>query len=211
MALAVVFGIVHATAKPGSVPGTNTAPDISGTWQGTLHAGRDLRTVIKISKADGGAYKAQFFSIDQPGQPVPVDSVTLDGSTVKMAINLIGGSYEGKLSADGQSISGTWTQGQPFPLVLTRATPETAWTIPPPPPPIPPMADDADPSFEVATIKLSPPDQGGKGYWLQRPRVYNEEYEPQRPARLCVWSPQQTDCERAGLGQLGSLRHHGNT
>ena len=31
-----------------------------------------------------------------------------------MTINLIGGSYEGKLSADGQSISGTWTQGQPF-------------------------------------------------------------------------------------------------
>jgi uncharacterized protein (TIGR03435 family) len=48
--------------------------------------------------------------------------------------------------------------------VLTRATPETAWTIPPPPPMIPPMADDADPSLEVATIKLSPPDQRGKGF-----------------------------------------------
>ena len=29
------------------------------------------------------------------------------------------------------------------------------------------MADDADPSLEVATIKLSPPDQKGKGYWFK--------------------------------------------
>ena len=163
VAAPVVFGVVHATMSQAQSPASNTAQDLSGTWQGTLHAERDLRTVVKITKAGDGAYKAQWFSIDQPGQPVPADSVTLDGSTFKMTINLIGGSYEGKLSADGQSISGTWTQSQPFPLALTRAAPETAWTIPPPPPPIPPMADDANPSFEVATIKLSPPDQKGKG------------------------------------------------
>jgi hypothetical protein len=28
--------------------------DITGTWQGTLHAGKDLRTVLKISKGDKG-------------------------------------------------------------------------------------------------------------------------------------------------------------
>ncbi len=162
----IVFGLVHSPQSWAQSPANNTAQDLSGTWQGTLHAERDLRTVVKITKARDGAYKAQWFSIDQPGQPAPADSVTLDGSTFKMTINLIGGSYEGKLSADGQSISGTWTQGQPFPLVLTRATPETAWTIPPPPPPILPMADDADPSLEVATIKLSPPDQKGRIYGL---------------------------------------------
>ena len=26
-------------------------PDLTGNWQGTLQAGRDLRTVVKISKA----------------------------------------------------------------------------------------------------------------------------------------------------------------
>ncbi len=157
-------GVVHATESQAQSPAKSTATDISGTWQGTLHAGQDLRTVVKITKANGGGYRAAFYSIDQGGQPINVDSVTLDGSTFKMVLNLIGGSYEGKLSADGQSISGTWTQGQPLPLVLTRAAPETAWTIPPPPPPIPPMADDADPSLEVATIKLSPPDQRGKNF-----------------------------------------------
>ena len=45
-----------------------------------------------------------------------------------------------------------------FPLILTRATPETEWTIPPPRPKIPPMAANANPNFEVATIK--PNDSG---------------------------------------------------
>ncbi len=140
----------------------NAAKDLTGTWQGTLHAGRDLRTVVKITKDDKGDYKAQFFSIDQGGQPLPVNSITVDGSTVKMALNLIGGNFEGKLSGDGNTIDGNWTQGpSPLPLVLTRATPETEWTIPTPPPPIPPMAADANPSFEVATIK--PNNSGATG------------------------------------------------
>lgn len=128
--------------------------DIAGTWQGTLHAGRDLRTVVKVTKDEKGGYKADFYSIDQGARPLPVSSITLDGSTVNMALNMIGGKYEGKLSADGNTITGEWSQGQnPLPLVLARATPATEWAIPKPEPPIPPMAADADPSFEVATIK----------------------------------------------------------
>ncbi len=43
-----------------------------------------------------------------------------------------------------------------MPLVLVRATPETAWEIPAPPKPEKPMAADADPAFDVATIKPNP-------------------------------------------------------
>jgi len=71
--------------------------------------------------------------------------------------------YEGKISGDGKSITGTFTQGnQPTQLVLERATPETAWAIPEPPKPVPPMPADAKPVFEVLTIKPSPPDEQGK-------------------------------------------------
>lgn len=151
-------------AVPAATPASNPK-DIADTWQGTLHAGRDLRTVIKITKDDKGAYKAVFYSIDQGAQPLPVDSTTLDGSTVTMKLNMIGGTFEGKLSADGKTIDGSWSQGpNPLPLVLTRATPETAWTIPTPPPPVPPMAANADPSLEVATIK--PSDLSKQGKWF---------------------------------------------
>ena len=120
---------------------------------------------MKITKADGGAWKAVFYSIDRGGGAgIPANTVTLQGSALKISFLEMGGSYEGKLSADGQSISGTWTQNQPLPLNLQRATDETAWTIPAPPPPQKPMAADADPSFEVATIKPTKPGAQGMHY-----------------------------------------------
>jgi uncharacterized protein (TIGR03435 family) len=156
--VAVVFNLPHLT--PVQAQTAAPAPSLADTWQGTLHAGQDLRTVVKITKAEDGGYKATFYSIDQGGDGLPVTKITLDGTTVKMSLTMIGGSYEGKLSADGKTINGNWTQGgSPLPLNLTRATPETEWTIPPPRPKLPPMDANADPNFEVATIK--PNDSGG--------------------------------------------------
>jgi uncharacterized protein (TIGR03435 family) len=136
------------------------AQKINDTWQGTLKAGpQDLRIVMKIS-LDDDKLKAVMYSIDQGGAGIPATTTTRDGSSIKIAIAPIGGSYEGKLSADGNAINGTWTQGgQPAPLNLTRATPDTAWTIPEPLPPPKMMAADAKPSFEVATIKPSKPEE----------------------------------------------------
>ena len=175
--IAVVFALMGAKLAPAQAapaPAATPAPaggapfdakDIIGTWQGTLHAGQDLRTVLKITKDDKGAYKAVFYSIDQGGQPLPIDSVTLNGSDVKFALKMIGGTFEGKLSGDGKTIDGSWSQGpNPLPLQLARATPETEWAIPAPPPPVPPMKADADPSLEVATIKPSDPNGQGKGF-----------------------------------------------
>jgi uncharacterized protein (TIGR03435 family) len=155
----------QAAAAPAQAAAPTAAEGFEGTWQGTLHAGQDLRIVTKIGKADGGGYKAVFYSIDQGGQPLPIDKVAVDGSSITLTLNLISGKYEGKLSSDGKTIVGTWTQGpNPLPLPLARATPETEWSIPTPPPPVPPMAADANPSFEVATIKPSKPGAQGKGF-----------------------------------------------
>lgn len=118
--------------------------DITGTWQGTLQAGRELRTVIKISKGEGGTLKGVFYSIDQGAQALSMGAITIQGSAVKMAIPVINGSYEGKLDSDGISIAGNWTQGAvPIPLNLKRANSETAWAIPSPPKA---MAADANPT-----------------------------------------------------------------
>jgi uncharacterized protein (TIGR03435 family) len=164
LAVPITFGLVHI--NPVSAQ-TNLTQDIAGDWQGTLHVGKDLRVVAKVTKADGG-YKAAFYSIDQGGAPIPVAKITLEGTTVKISVTAIGGTYEGKLSSDGKSIVGNWSQGpNPLPLTLMRATPETAWAIPEPPPVIPPMAANANPSFEVATIKPSKPDSPGKMFRVQ--------------------------------------------
>ncbi len=153
---------VHAQASPATAQASpapaQAAPasprDLADTWQGTLHGGQDLRTIVKITKDDKGAYKGTFYSIDQGAQGFNLDSVTLTGQDVKLTLKLFGLTYEGKLSSDGKTIDGSSSQGGgSTPLLLTRATPETAWEIPKPQPPPKPMAADADPDFEVATIK----------------------------------------------------------
>jgi non-heme chloroperoxidase len=108
------------------------AQDISGDWQGTLDAVQGpLRAILKISKADDGDWNAMFYSIDRQRDDdggMRVTSLALQGSTVKFTIDAINGSYEGKLSADGASIAGYWTQNNgPRKLNFERATKETAW------------------------------------------------------------------------------------
>jgi uncharacterized protein (TIGR03435 family) len=114
-------------------------------------------------------------------------SVTAHGSAIKLSVAGIGGTYEGKLSADGTAITGTWTQGQPLPLNLKRATPETAWAIPEPPPPPVKMAADAKPAFEVATIKPSDPARPGQIVTLRGAEVITTNTTVHDLINLAYW------------------------
>jgi len=145
------------------------AQNLTGIWQGTLQTpNRGLRTVIEISSTDKDTLKAVLYSIDQSAEGLPSSSVTVQGSTVKISIPGIGGTYEGRLSADENSITGTWAQGpRPATLNLTRVTEETAWAIPKGPAPLKPTAADANPVFEVATIKPSKPGRPGSAFRVQ--------------------------------------------
>jgi uncharacterized protein (TIGR03435 family) len=137
--------------------------NIDGTWQGTLQTPqRALRLVMKVTRAGDESLKAIFYSIDQNGQALSASAVSLQGTTFKATIPAVGGSYEGKMSADGTTINGTLTQNATLPLNFAKATPSTEWAIPEPPPPPKLMAADAKPSFEVATIKPSNPDTPGQ-------------------------------------------------
>jgi uncharacterized protein (TIGR03435 family) len=157
LCLVALAALVAPTALRAQSAAPTAPGDLSGNWQGTLKVGKDLRVIFNIYKGDKDGWSAKMYSIDQTAQPIPVASVTRQDSVVKIAVDMIGGSYEGKLAADGKSISGTGPQGgQPLPLTLLRATPETAWEIPDAPKPPTPMAADADPSFDVATIKPNP-------------------------------------------------------
>lgn len=138
------------------------AQGIDATWQATLHIQqRDLRAVLKISRgADGALAGTLYPSVDQSGQSVKTTSMSLQDGSLKFSIQAMDLTYEGKLSADGKSITGTATLStQSLPLIFERATPETAWAIPEPPKPIPAMPADAKPVFEVLTIKPSAPDE----------------------------------------------------
>jgi uncharacterized protein (TIGR03435 family) len=138
--------------------------DITGTWQGTLEAGKGLRTLVKISK-DDGKLKAVMYSIDQGGQPIPVTTVSLQGSSVNFEIKSLDVTYAGTLNPEGKAIAGNATQnGQTHVLNLEHVTAENAWPIPEPPKS---MAADAVPKFDVVTVKPSDPNRQGKGFTVR--------------------------------------------
>jgi len=95
--------------------------DIDGAWSGAIAVGEmKLRAVFHIVNTPDGL-KATMDSPDQGAKGIPVTTVTRDGATLKMEVKSINGVYEGKISDDKSSATGTWTQGrQSLPLLLTR-------------------------------------------------------------------------------------------
>ena len=164
----LLLSILALLALPGSAV---LAQNITGTWQGALKVNGpnglvDVRTVMKISRAENESLKGMFYSIDQDPTPIAMTSITLKGTAVKVSLVLLNATFDGTLGGDGDTISGKWTQGgRALPLNLVRATDQTAWTIPVPPP-APVMPTSAKPEFTVATIKPSRPDapRGGYGF-----------------------------------------------
>ncbi len=163
IALPVAFGLLHITEVRAQAVAAKPASAITATWQGILHGDRDVRFVVRITKAGDGTLRATFYNIDAAPGGIPAISTKLNGSLLKLELPFA--SYEGTLGVDGNSITGTWRQGQNrVPLIFERATNESEWTIPQPPPRSAPMAADANPSFEVATIKPTRPDEHGPRY-----------------------------------------------
>ena len=142
------------------------AQSIAGNWQGTLPVGQNRRVVLRIADAGNGALRGSISFIDGSADAVPLLSTTYRAPNLTAAISDI--TFRGKLSADGKSIAGTWTQGnESFPVSFALATPETFWTYSGPST-MPTMPATADPSFEVATIKPSAHDANWGYSWRTR-------------------------------------------
>jgi len=140
---------------------TARAQDLSGQWQGTLQGPRELRFVIKLA-ADNSGMRAMLYSIDQTSQGL-AGAVTAQGRAIKIAVPALNGNYDGTLSADGNTITGTFTQaGTPAPLNLVRASADTAWSIPTPPPAMRPLPATATPKVQLSTVKPSDPATRGR-------------------------------------------------
>lgn len=136
---------------------------IAGSWQGTLQGPTgERRMVVQISKDDSGALRVSVIQLDMNGpMGVPhfaASDVSFADDELKFSLAFENSNYDGKMSSDHNSINGSWTgQLGTQRLVLERATPDTAWAIPQAAPRMKPMAADANPGIEVATIKPSKP------------------------------------------------------
>jgi len=135
------------------------AQTILGTWQGTLPIPGNPRIAFKIETDGGGdgTLHGVVYEFDKGPAAVALTSATFTPPDVAVDQVNLDISFKGRLAADGKSITGTWTQEkQTYPLTLTLSTPATLFKRSGPAP-LPLMSPTADPAFEVATIKPTPP------------------------------------------------------
>src|SRR5260370_27199156 len=102
----------HKPAKPS---------DVDGAWLGSVDVGPlKLRAVMHfLNTEDGLTAKLDF--PDKNMSDMPATSVARNGSSISVEAKAVGGKFEGKFSADLNTLEGDWSQaGQSRPLVLKR-------------------------------------------------------------------------------------------
>jgi uncharacterized protein (TIGR03435 family) len=122
-----------------------------------MQAGKEQRIVVKIAKDAGAGWQGVVYSLDSnmAFEGRATTQMSLQGTDLRFAIAPIDTSYQGKLSADMATAAGTWTQsGTAYSLTLMRVTGDAAWEIPKPDAS---MTKDADPDWDVATVKARDP------------------------------------------------------
>lgn len=111
-----IVGVMLAVSTPTAA---QTVDAYAGDWEGVLHAGpKNLRLELHL-KTGAGQTIATLDSLDQ-GVSTQTTAVKVEDGELGILFLAAGGELKGKISADGRSIVGSWTQGPPLPLTLTR-------------------------------------------------------------------------------------------
>lgn len=100
------------------------APALSGHWVGTIEVpSAKLDVDLDFSQNADGTWKGDISIPAQNAKDLPLDSIVVQGLDVAFVIKDVPGqpSFKGRFGQDGQSISGTMTQGGlSFPFSLKR-------------------------------------------------------------------------------------------
>src|SRR5580704_11499848 len=96
----------------------------TGAWQGNLNIlGSSMRLTLRVTQDDKGALSGSISSPDMGIGGMDVSGVKLKKTTLKFDIPQYNGSFEGKISEDGQTIIGSWYVGeQELPITFHRLT-----------------------------------------------------------------------------------------
>ncbi len=118
------------TLASGKIAPAGPVPAIAGMdgrWEGKLQG---IMPIVVRLKTDIDGTLAQMDSPSQNAVGMPIRTFTRNGQKVAFAIPGSAITYEGDLSADGQTLSGTFAQlGQQLPFELKRVSADTSPTI----------------------------------------------------------------------------------
>lgn len=98
-----------------------SAQDISGYWEGILRITQhDSLTIGMMIEQQGDSLSVVMDSPDQYYMDIATTARDWHDSVLNWKVADIGASFKGKLSADGQHITGTFQQGGKLPLTFER-------------------------------------------------------------------------------------------
>src|SRR5256885_1113577 len=109
-------------AASGATAGAAHPAGVQGEWEGDLVVGEArMKLVLHVSGEKSGELRARLDSPEQSVYGMEASAVSQALGTLRFEIASVGASFEGKLGADGRSLTGAWKQaGQSFPLVFHR-------------------------------------------------------------------------------------------
>lgn len=166
--LLIVF-LVHGYTDILRAQAPLASSSIDGIWRGSLQ--KDQKIELRIDKAATGGIKVILYSLNGDDAAVIARVATFQNPELDLVIDAVEATFTGRISADGTSIIGVWSQNhQSTPLTLIRGTEEGVPVASAIPSEQPAMAPDANLQFEVATIKLSIIGRPGKGFSLYKRR-----------------------------------------
>lgn len=149
-------GNLHRDGAVMPKPKPAKASELDGSWLGTLDTGMGkLRVVLHVLNTEDGL-AATLDSPDQNAKGILVSTITWNGAKLNFAVDSIGGSYEGTISADLGSVDGTWTQlGKSLPLALKRIKGDAALERKRPQNPVKPYPyKEEEVAYENAAAKI---------------------------------------------------------
>lgn len=114
------FAAVLATAIVAGAPAHAQSKTVAGSWGGVLEPGAvRLRLKLIVQPANDGL-SATIVSVDQGGASFPA-TVQTSADSVIFDAGMVGAAYRAVLSANGDTLTGVWTQGPgALPLVMVR-------------------------------------------------------------------------------------------
>lgn len=127
--LAMAATVSPVQAQEAQAAETPSAPEaavedaaVEGVWQGVLEVQAvELRLLFHVERSADGALSGTVDSPDQGATGIPLSAVTAEEGRVRFASTVIGGEFEGRLTAAG-GLEGVWKQsGVELPLTLDRA------------------------------------------------------------------------------------------
>jgi pimeloyl-ACP methyl ester carboxylesterase len=122
---ALLYGVIVAL-----LPVVSYAQDMSGQWQGMLKLPQiERRLLLQIQQAPDGSLTGTLHDLEPVTRQAPMSALSFRDGTLRFTL-APPVKYEGRLSADGQFVTGTLMQGtQPRPLNFARASGASAWVL----------------------------------------------------------------------------------